>query len=167
MFHKRDGTWELAGILHTILPYPGQSAAYSVYGNATFFSDLSVYRDEILDTMAAHSNYSIMGDLNLDGVVSGDGTGPIESDDLSAFIAGWRHEHAPVNIEAWKEGDLNLDGVTDLRDFALLREAYSGAGAIAGLLGAGAVPEPSSAMLIALISAGLAGLWFWRNRLAS
>ena len=45
MFHKRNGSWELTGILNANWQYPGQSASFSVYGNATFFADLSVYRD--------------------------------------------------------------------------------------------------------------------------
>ncbi|MBN1854176.1 MAG: hypothetical protein JW829_15720 [Pirellulales bacterium] len=106
------------------------------------------------------TDYSIMGDINLDGFVNGDGTGPLESDDLSAFIAGWGQTHALPNMEAWKLGDLNLDGITDLWDFSLLRSAHSGAGAIASRLSIGAIPEPGTAWLVALTGLGLVGGWF-------
>ncbi|MBN1854595.1 MAG: hypothetical protein JW829_17825 [Pirellulales bacterium] len=171
VFSKRDGQWELRGIMNAVLIYPSQWDAdhggfmSAMYGNATTFADLSVYHDAIQAIIDAHPNYSIIGDINLDGLVSGDGTGPVESDDLSAFIAGWRHEHPLANIEAWKQGDLNLDGITDLYDFALLRDVYPSAGAIAGRLNSSAVPEPSSAILTICIGTVLAGLWHqWKKR---
>ncbi len=99
------------------------------------------------------TDYSTMGDLNLDGFVTGDGTGPIETDDLSAFIAGWGRTHSAANVEAWRQGDLNLDGTTDLYDFALLRSVYPAAAGIASAL---TVPEPSSVGIAVLIAVALA-----------
>jgi hypothetical protein len=51
-FVKNGDTWELAGIAHALLPFEGQSEDPDipfavVYGNATFYGDLSVYADQI------------------------------------------------------------------------------------------------------------------------
>src|SRR5690606_27305483 len=49
-FVKNGLTWELAGIAHTIAGYSGQGAdlpGTSIYGNETFYGDLSAYRDQI------------------------------------------------------------------------------------------------------------------------
>jgi hypothetical protein len=166
VFYKRNGRWELAGIMNATLNFPSQSQGWSLYGQATTFADLSVYRAEILSIMA-NPNYSIMGDINLDGVVSGDGTGPAESDDLAAFVGGWLTEHPVANIESWKLGDLNQDAVTDLGDFRLLRKAHPDAASLASALGvaATAIPEPASWLLVAfgLPAAG----WIARRSLRS
>jgi hypothetical protein len=151
VFYKRNGRWELSGIMNAVLQFPSQRPDWSIFGQATAFADLSIYRDEILSIMA-NPHYSIMGDLNLDGVVSGDGTGPADADDLTAFVGGWLTQHPVANIESWKLGDLNQDAMTDLSDFRLLYNAHPDAGALAPALGvaATAIPEPAS-WLIALI----------------
>ena len=108
----------------------------------------------------------LWGDVNLDGIVSGDGTGSWEDDDVVAFIAGWGHQQASGDIFSWKRGDLNQDGMTDLTDFLLLRDGINGVtGAelhLATLLGgpdATAVPEPSAVLLSAM---GVFSLLAWR-----
>jgi len=157
VFYNRGGNWELAGVVNATFTYPNQPSNWAVYGDATSFSDLSVYYDEIYDVIDAHANYSVPGDVNLDGAVTGDGTGPWASDDVTAFIEGWRYEQATHSVESWKKGDLSLDGKTDLADFLLMRNALvsagggAGASALSSLLGIGplnAVPEPSSASLL-------------------
>ncbi|WP_197528613.1 PEP-CTERM sorting domain-containing protein [Aeoliella mucimassa] len=112
----------------------------------------------------------VWGDINLDGVVSGDGTGSWEDDDVTAFAQGWGWEQASGDMFSWKRGDLNQDGVTDWSDFALLRQGIAettGAqlsfAAVVGGSGVTVVPEPGSAALLA----GLASLgfgWCWRKR---
>ncbi len=47
-FAKRNGRWELAGILVASGDYDGQPPKTVVFGNRTFIADLSVYRDQIL-----------------------------------------------------------------------------------------------------------------------
>jgi hypothetical protein len=48
VFYKDGSTWELAGITHAIGLYTDQPAFTAVYGDLTFFADLSAYRDQIL-----------------------------------------------------------------------------------------------------------------------
>ena len=99
-----------------------------------------------------------MGDVNLDGDVMGDGTGLVTEDDVAAFVAGWGYDNlaGKGDYETWKKGDLNLDGLTDVEDFLLLRGALNGPisnGAFRAIFGA--VPEPSSAILAILAVAFL------------
>ena len=159
VFYNRDGNWEMAGVVNAVGTYnnqPQSPKATAVYGDVTLFSDLSVYYDEIYSIINAHPEYSVMGDVNLDGVVSGDGTGPAASDDVTAFVDGWLYQQPTHSVESWKKGDLNLDGKTNLSDFLLLRNALLGSGSGAGaaalssLLGVNSfasIPEPSSAAL--------------------
>ena len=170
VFYKRDNQWELIGIVNgQYSTYDNQPGPFSspaalstaVYGNYTLFADLSYYRGEILNIINAHKEYSIIGDVNLDGVVSGNGLGPSATDDVTAFAAGWMYQQAVGDVTSWKKGDLNLDGITNVDDFFLLRDALQSAGAGAGItslgdiLGGGAgVPEPS-ALFLAMLGAGL------------
>ena len=85
----------------------------------------------------------------------------INSADLDDFVAGWGTDENEHNIETWKRGDLDLDGDTDLYDFALLRRAYPAASQIAGLLG---IPEPSSFLLVALGGICAIGIGCRRSR---
>lgn len=159
VFHGRDGRWELAGVVIEVsaeLVFPGQTATWAVFGNHTALADISVYNDEIETVMSSHPEYSVMGDLNLDGDVW-DGTGdPATDPDIAAFLGGWRaYDYGPGaagDIASWQRGDLNLDGRTDVADFLLLRGALNPAasGALVSLLGTGAlaVPEPSTAALV-------------------
>lgn len=49
VFYNNRGAWELTGIINAVDVWPNQpgSANSAIFGNATFFSDLSVYRDQI------------------------------------------------------------------------------------------------------------------------
>lgn len=149
--------WVLSGIVNATIIYGNQPRIYAVYGNSTTFADLSyynqAYKSSICDIMKSCGSYSIMGDVNLDGDVMGDGTGLATEDDVAAFVAGWGHDNlaGKGDYETWKKGDLNLDGLTDVEDFLLLRGSLNGPianGAIRALFGA--VPEPSSAILAIL-----------------
>lgn len=171
-FKDGTGQWQLAGVMHAIYLLSGQTPPnnrQAIYENWTAFSDLSnpVYYQQIADKRA-QSNYSVMGDINLDGIVSGTGTGAWASDDVTAFVQGWLYEQAQADILTWKKGDLNQDGITDLADFALLRTALGGTIATADLqqllggTGVGAVPEPGSLLLMLGILSGL--IWLFRPR---
>lgn len=154
-------------------------------GNAEFFTgvvdELSMY---VLGTSDAGTNYGTYDfvadnaiaaatfgpspnllDINQDGSVSGDGTGPAASDDVTAFVQGWQTRTlvngvlvADVNTIA--NGDVNQDGIVNIRDWAELNAANPSVGA-AILANLGAVPEPTSLMLAA---AGLAGCLCRRRR---
>jgi hypothetical protein len=154
--------WVLSGIVNATLIYGYQPRTYAVYGNSTTFADLSyynqAYKSSICDIMKACDSYSIMGDVNLDGQVTGNGTGATTVDDVSAFVSGWGSDNGlgRGDYETWKDGDLNLDGQTNLADFLLLRGSLNGpigSGAMTALFGG--VPEPSSGIL-AILAAG-----FW------
>lgn len=91
----------------------------------------------------------IVGDLNQDGAVTGDGTGPTAEDDVSAFVANWLVVGGGGIAERYGRGDLNFDGVTDLGDWAILNSANRSAGAAAFRAVVG-VPEPSAPILLSL-----------------
>jgi hypothetical protein len=171
VFYERSGQWELSGIVNSQLVLEGQPGTSgcgnlgtrcAVFGNVTTFADLSFYYHSdpaddhpfsISNIMRNNPNYSALGDVNLNGVVSGDGTGPVATDDVSAFIAGWGYNSGVANITAWKNGDLSgptgvRDGRTDVYDFLALRNAINGpiSGAALARLGL-AVPEPSAAAI--------------------
>jgi hypothetical protein len=158
VFYKRDGQWQLAGIVIANYTWDGQSTssfnpsnALAVYGNASAFADLSSYATQIAAIEAAHADYSIMGDINLDGVV--------DSNDVNSFVTNWRYNSGSAfgSITSWTHGDLNHDGKTDVRDFFLLRNAMNGvipAGTLAALFGndpppngSDSVPESAAASL--------------------
>jgi hypothetical protein len=106
------------------------------------------------------------GDINLDGVVSGDGSGAWATDDVTAFVQGWGYQQGSGDILSWKRGDMNQDGRVDLDDFLLLRQGVqqaSGASlSLSALFGGSSqvVPEPATAGILA--AAGL-GLLAWRR----
>jgi hypothetical protein len=170
VFYKRSGQWELIGVVNALYSTAeNQSTTNAVYGNYTTFADLTYYRSEILSIMNANPNYSVMGDVNLDGVVNGNGTGLVASDDVSAFVAGWGYDSGTGvgSITSWKNGDLNRDGKTDVADFLLLRGARnpSGAGGLTleTLIGGVGVPEPTS-LALALAGAGIVAYLRRRRR---
>ena len=92
----------------------------------------------------------IAGDVTNDGVLN--------QADKDAFIAGWMDRRLVNGIQIGDmvsrgQGDLTLDGITNIQDLLLLQNALSGAGIgtitpdeLAG------VPEPTTAVLIVLCS---------------
>ncbi len=170
VFYKRNGTWELVGIANAVYRFPDQAGLRNVYGNGTLISDLWYYNQDYLNSikyiMEAHPDYSHIGDVNLDGNVSGDGTGPPGTDDVTDFILGWGYDNESGigTVASWRNGDLNRDGKTDIQDFMMLRSALNGeiaSSAIAALFGDASidfdsliVPEPATA-----IPAGVAVAW--------
>ncbi len=132
VFYKNGNQWQLAGIVNTVLTYNNQSTSYGVYTDATTFTDLSYYNQpyqgSICDVMKTCGNYSTVGDVNLDGIVSGDGTGSAQTDDVTAFVAGWNYDNGAGagDYLSWTHGDMNRDGRTDVYDFLLLRSILNG-----------------------------------------
>ncbi|MCA9261982.1 MAG: exo-alpha-sialidase [Planctomycetales bacterium] len=94
----------------------------------------------------------VPGDVNQDGVLSGDGTGAPDSDDIAAFVRAWNSVTLGLPaVERVRLGDLDLDGATTLRDAFQLHQALEQAGSAFPfelLLGA-AVPELSTSLLTA------------------
>ena len=70
--------------------------------------------------------------------MSGNGTGPAATDDVTAFVQGWGSQQATGDINSWKKGDLNLDGKVDVLDFLTLRQAFTASGSGASLIALGA-----------------------------
>jgi hypothetical protein len=171
---KRGNQWELAGIVNATFKYTDQPGSSAVYGNTSMISDLSYYnknfsasdkaqgRFSIKDIIEGHADYSMMGDVNLDGIVSGNGTGAASVDDVAAFIAGWNYS-SPTgkgSITSWKNGDLNRDGRTDVSDFLRLRGALNNqvtSARLASVLGIAVIPEPSTGLLV-ILGVSLVGL---------
>jgi hypothetical protein len=89
----------------------------------------------------------IVGDVNQDGSVSGNGSGPVGSDDVSAFVAGWLAEGGGGIAERYGRGDLNFDGITNLSDWAILNSASRDLG-VASLERVFVVPEPATPLLL-------------------
>ena len=92
----------------------------------------------------------IVADLNQDGIVAGNGAGPAASDDVTAFLAGWLSEGRGSIAARYLRGDLNLDGTTDLADWAILNRENPamGAAAMARLTN---VPEPTAFVLLLVV----------------
>ena len=173
-FYKRGSQWELAGIINAQLTFEDQPSGTAVYGNATTMAALSYYNqnytNSIKNILDTHRDYSLAGDINLDGIVSGNGAGPATSDDVAAFIAGWGYNSGTGlgSITSWKNGDLNRDGKTDVADFLSLRSALNGqvSGAVlTALFGTTVIPEPS-AVVLAMVGASLMALGRRRRRSA-
>ena len=133
VFHKNGDQWELAGIIHAVSTFPNQPSQ-AIYGLETYCSDLSVYRDIILDIITPLS-----GDANLDGTVN--------AVDASIMAANWgRTDHV-----LWGHGDFNEDGVVDSEDAALLAQNWgtsSSGSTPAETALPNAIPEPSGCILL-------------------
>lgn len=52
VFRKNGTLWELAGIIIGVGPFSGQPSNTAVYGNRTYFADLSAYREQIVTITA-------------------------------------------------------------------------------------------------------------------
>jgi hypothetical protein len=87
----------------------------------------------------------VFGDISQNGTVG--------SEDITAFVNGWRSTNSTPGRLAIQKGDLNFDGITDLHDAFLLRSALQGNNlgfSIGDLLaGTTTVPEPSTWILLA------------------
>ena len=99
-----------------------------------------------------------MGDVNLDGVVTGSIVNGVATGDLGILVNNWLYQAPDADVHTWMRGDLNLDGRVDLGDFVLMREALGGtiaSSAFAQLVAAVSVPEPSALAIaaVALIAA--------------
>jgi hypothetical protein len=92
----------------------------------------------------------IIGDLNQDGVVAGNGKGPAASDDVTTFVSGWLTAGGGSIAQRYARGDLNFDGVTDLADWAILNRENAALGA-AALERLANIPEPSTLMLFVMV----------------
>lgn len=103
----------------------------------------------------------VSGDVNQDGVFSGDGTGPADLDDVTAFIENWLSINLPGALgtyDSMTHGDMNFDGTTDLDDVFLLRQVMLESGVSTSALARLAVTVPEPKSVVQLI--GCVVLWF-------
>ena len=98
------------------------------YGTFNLFEDNEWIANQIALTVPG--GVLLPGDVNRDGVVNGNGLGNPASDDVAAFVDGWKMEkrfpgaHNDTwagDWETWTWGDMNHDGITDLLDWHILR----------------------------------------------
>ena len=99
----------------------------------------------------------IEGDLNGDGIVSGNGFGPAATDDVTAFLDGWLIQGGGSIVDRYGRGDINLDGITNLSDWALLHNINAPLAQTIGLRMAG-IPEPSSILLLTVCLGSIVAL---------
>ena len=160
-FVDRDenGEWVLTGVFHAIYSLQNQSTSVPVFGQHTGISNLAFdhYSDQIAEFRAS-DEYSVIGDIDLDGQVTGGIVNGVPTGDLSILVNNWLNQESQADIVSWKRGDLNQDGVTGLADFVLLRDALGGSISVSefsSLVTGLSVPEPSTATLAVAVSAAL------------
>jgi len=119
--------------------------------------DLGTDNDWIARQLAS-MNVTSRADVNLNGTVSGNGTGSVANDDVSAFVANWGYRQVinGLTVGDWnsrQRGDLNYDGFVDLRDAFILHEGLvlsGGSGLDFSLLNGVIVPEPSGKLMLTI-----------------
>ncbi|HEY4233522.1 MAG TPA: hypothetical protein VGM76_08850, partial [Lacipirellulaceae bacterium] len=84
VFYKNGNQWNLVGIADAQFIYTNQPGLTAMYGDLTTYIDLAYYHDQIFNIINAHKNYSISGDINLDGNLCGDGSPACGSSDVAA-----------------------------------------------------------------------------------
>ncbi|WP_442484149.1 serine hydrolase [Aeoliella sp. SH292] len=87
-------------------------------------------------------------DIDVPGDLTGDGE--ITAADIDTFIANWRMNTSDLYIsDRYRAGDMNFDGIVDLDDVALMREAIKTSGLEFSF--AQSVPELSSLVLASML----------------
>ncbi|MEO0531196.1 MAG: PEP-CTERM sorting domain-containing protein [Planctomycetota bacterium] len=159
VFWKDGDEWVLAGLLHAIFPARnGTNSLNSAFGAHSLISDLShdFYADQIAEQ---RSRFSLMGDINLDGSITGEIINGEATGDLGILVDNWLSSSPEASIHTWMQGDLNLDGSVGLADFVLMRDALGGSissTAFAALVSGPVIPEPASlSLFVAAIAFGL------------
>lgn len=158
VFWKDNGQWVLAGVMHSIYQDNNQSIGDAWFGNHTGISDFSSYYDQI-EEIRSNVLFSYEGDIDLDGVATGEIVGTEATGDLGILVDNWNTTFAEAGRESWMHGDLNQDARIDLGDYVLMRSALGGSissSAFAAALGVAAIPEPSAVALLVLGGAAAA-----------
>jgi glucose/arabinose dehydrogenase len=97
----------------------------------------------------------VLGDINQDGYVNGNGLGDPASDDVAAFIANYATSGFLTDYEKVTHGDLDLNGATDLLDWLVLYNNLEDPAGLqlASLLANTQTPEPTSSSIIGVLIA--------------
>jgi hypothetical protein len=157
VFWKDGDEWVLAGLMHGVYYGNGQPSVLGLFGGFTGISDLS-YSTYALQIEGARGRFSKIGDVNLDGLVTGGIVNGVATGDLGVLVNNWLYSSAEADVHTWMKGDLNLDGRVDLGDFVLIRDALGGtisSSSFAQLVAAATLPEPSTfglAVVVGLVS---------------
>jgi hypothetical protein len=108
VFIKNAGTWELAGILHSLEDHgPGQPANSALYENRSFAADLPFYRDQIVPIVYP-SCFPDCGPCN--NSVDDDGDGFIDDgDDPGCRNLDWHTESPECDDGIDNDGDGAID----------------------------------------------------------
>lgn len=118
-FIKNGDAWELAGVLFAASTWDGQPAHTTLYGNVTFAADLSVYRDQILETIGPPACRDGLDD-------DGDGRSDFPDD------PGCEHPDDPLEGSPCEAiavaGDANGDGRVDGHDYTLWADRFGARG---------------------------------------
>ena len=155
-FFFTGGTAEyFDGVIDDLELYVYGSNSAEDFGNFDFFTENAYARDVAFAGLD-------LADVNLDGSVSGNGSGPASTDDVTAFVEGFFERKLIDGIqvgdlETRQLGDLDVNGIVDLRDWGILNEADPDMGA---MVLARLVPEPQFGMLAGLGCVG----WLLRRR---
>ena len=127
VFFLEDEQWVLGGIINSVVGHTAQPnpVVNAVFGNMTFSSDFSIYRDQI-------TSHFVFGDVNDDRVISADDidllSGLIREDSTSLSfdfnrdgVLDQQDRRFWVNeIKNTEFGDANLDGVFGTRDLVVV-----------------------------------------------
>jgi hypothetical protein len=153
VFYNNGTGWTLAGILLAIgIPnsnYNGQPAGTAVFGDLTYFANLSVYATQIEQEVLSNA---LPGDANLDGRV--------DINDLTVVLSNYGQ------TGAWAQGNfITGDSKVDINDLTILLAHYGDS--VSGTVGAGAgpaaVPEPAAIVMLSVLIP-LAGWAIGRRR---
>ena len=80
--------------------------------------------------------------------------------DKTAFISGWMKKNIVGGFQigdmlSRSQGDLNLDGITNIQDLVLIQSALAGAG-MGAITADQLVPEPTTVVLVLVAAVPLA-----------
>ncbi|MCA9260535.1 MAG: PEP-CTERM sorting domain-containing protein, partial [Planctomycetales bacterium] len=155
----RVGNWKIvsSNFLGTDGTAADQWEMYDLGVDPTESNDLAAlpqYAEQFAQLLAGYERWAYQtnvtsilpwsaADFNADG--------QLDQLDVRAFIGGWLQSAAVGSGATFARGDVNLDGVTNLDDFMLVRRAFGLRGVSELLQGVGtslAVPEPSTSLLV-------------------
>src|SRR4051812_4799678 len=134
VFHKNGSQWELIGIVNTALVFANtQPSDFAPFGGGSSFADLTFYRSEILNIMAAHPTV-LPGDYNSDGVV--------DAADYVVWRKGLGTTFGNTGYDVWR-AHLGQTGSGAGTGAVTVSVGLGSGGGLAG------VPEPSTLILLA------------------
>lgn len=133
VFQKRDGFWELSGMIQSVDLVEGHPLLTrgAVFGDSTRMADIYAYLDEI----RAIADFELIGDINLDGKIDqGDAdflVGGISDTGFNCHLDLNRDgEVSQLDLETLLGnagsllGDTNFDGAVDFIDFLTVADRF-------------------------------------------